>query len=114
VTHHRIKVLEDGTRVYSNGTRYKPLSQEQRKYGVRKPDDPEAQRYHGQWFLPLDLLPDEVRYKMETRPDTDAYDHMSKPRPCKCDVCRRPEAQRWKDRWRRDQMGMASSAISSS
>ena len=99
MTHHVIKILEDGTRVYSNYTRYKPKTLAERKYGVRKPDDPRAVMFNKEWFLPLDLVPDELRPMPVTRPDTDAYDHMPKPRKCKCDVCRRPEALRWKVKW---------------
>jgi hypothetical protein len=57
VTHHPIKVLEDGTRVYSNGTRYRPVPPEQRAYATRKPPVAGAERRGGVWFLPLDLLP---------------------------------------------------------
>ena len=96
MTHHAIKVLEDGTRVYSNGTRYRPVPPEKRKYGVRKPPVEGAVRLGGTWFHPLALLPLAARSWPETRPDTDAFDHAHKPRPCKCDVCRRPEAQRWR------------------
>jgi hypothetical protein len=103
VTHHEIKTLEDGTRVYSNGTRYKPLPLDQRKKGVNKPDDPRAVRFHGEWFLPLPVLPLDARKNFpQTRPDSQAYDHM--PRPCKCIVCRRPASVigRWQRKWRRD------------
>jgi hypothetical protein len=103
VTHHVIKVLEDGTRVYSNYTRYKPKPPSERKYAVRKPPVEGAVRWGGLWLLPLPLLPMHQRLWPETRPDTDAYEHMSKPRKCMCLVCRRPEAQRWKDQWRKDQ-----------
>jgi hypothetical protein len=117
VTHHPIRTLPDGTRVYSNGTRYKPKPVEERKYGVRRPDDPRAVRYKGDWFLPLLLQPDDKRVMPLTRPDSDAYDHMDKPRKCRCDVCKRPEALRWKRKWRRDRRQMrtaSSSAISAS
>lgn len=103
MTEHRIKVLEDGTRVYSNHTRYKPMPDDLRKNRRRRPDDPRAVRFKGDWFLPLDLLDDAERELPETRPDTDAYDHMTKPRKCRCFVCLRPEAQVWKDKWIRDQ-----------
>ena len=96
MTHHPIKVLPDGTRVYSNGTRYKPLAPEERTYGVRKPPGGGAVRVGGTWFHPLSLLPPEARSWPETRPDTDAYLHASKPRRCKCNVCRRPEARKWR------------------
>lgn len=39
----------------------------------------------------------------ETRPDDEAYDHMAKRFGCRCPVCRRPEAKKHQDRWRRDQ-----------
>lgn len=100
MTYHAVRQLDDGTRVYSNHTRYTPVPVEQRKYKVRKPDHPGAVRWHGDWLLPLELMTDEDRRMPQTRPDTDAYDHMTKPRKCRCDVCRRPEAQRWKDKWR--------------
>lgn len=100
MTHHEIRTESDGTRVYSKGQRYKPLAPEERKYAVRKPDDPRAVRFGGEWFLPLDLVADAQRRMPETRPDSDAYDHM--PRPCSCEVCRRPAAARWQRKWRRD------------
>jgi hypothetical protein len=100
VTRHPITVLEDGTRVYAGGRRYKPKPPEERAYRVRKPATPGAVRYNGSWFLPLALLPDGIRPIIETRPDTDAYDHM--PKPCRCAVCRRPAAERWRRKWRRD------------
>jgi hypothetical protein len=97
--------LEDGTRVYKNYVRYKPVPLDQRKYKVNKPDDPSAFRHHGYWLLPLPLIDDEARSMPETRPDTDAYDHMTKPRKCKCVPCQRPEAVKWQDKWR-DDMGI--------
>lgn len=106
MTHHPIRVLPDGTRVYSNGVRRKPVPDHLRKYKRRKPDDPRAVRWRGDWLLPLELLPDDERVMPLTRPDTDAYDHMSKPRKCRCDVCRRPEAKKWKAKWRREQRQM--------
>lgn len=102
MTHHPIRTLPDGTRVYSNGTRYRPKKNSERKYRKRKPENENAILYQGEWYLPLPVLPDESRTAPLTRPDTDAYDHMAKPRKCRCDVCRRPEAQVWKDRWIRD------------
>jgi len=104
VTRHPIEVLEDGTRVYSNGTRYKPKAPEARLYARRKPPDEAVEgfsRFGGLWLPPLPLLPQEARSLPETRPDTDAYQHMTKPKPCKCNVCKRPESQRWKDLWTR-------------
>jgi hypothetical protein len=102
MTHRAIETLSDGTRKYVCGKRYKPLSLSERVYGVRKPQDPRAVRWGGSWLLPLDLLPDNLRVRPETRPDSDAYDHMAKPRKCKCAVCKRPEAKRWQEKWRRD------------
>lgn len=98
MTHHPIRVLEDGTRVYSNGTRYKPKAAADRIYGIRKPPVPGAERWGGHWLLPLPLLPLAARSWPETRPDTDAYLHAFKPRKCRCLVCQRPEAQGWRER----------------
>jgi hypothetical protein len=98
VTHHPIKVLEDGTRVYSNGTRYRPKTPEERVNQVRKPAVEGAVRWGGTWLLPLPLLPAGDRLWPETRPDTDAFDHAFKPRRCKCRVCKRPEARKWRRR----------------
>jgi len=98
VTQHPIRVLEDGTRVYSNGTRYKPKAPEDRTYGVRKPSVEGAERWGGFWFLPLDLLPLEARSWPETRSDEEAFEHAFKPRKCKCHVCKRPEARKWRRR----------------
>lgn len=69
MTHHPIKILEDGTRVYANYHRYKPMADELRTNKRRKPDDPRAVRFHTRWYLPLDLLPDEERVMPVTRPD---------------------------------------------
>ena len=112
MTHHVIEILPDGTRIYSNRTRYRPLAPEERKYKVRKPDDPRAVMYNKEWFLPLDLL-SMGRVMPETRPDTVAYEHMSKSRRCKCDVCRRPQSKRWKLQWRREQRAQMRSASDS-
>lgn len=100
MTRHVIRVEPDGTRVYSNYTRYKPMDDADRTNVVRRPDDPRAVRFHGLWFLPLKLLPDDQRKKIVTRPDSDAYDHM--PMPCRCDVCKRPAAAFWRRKWRKD------------
>jgi hypothetical protein len=103
VTLHPIKTLPDGTRVYSNGTRYKPKKIGERVYKVRKPDNPEAVRFRGEWLLPLPLLPDDERPEMpETLPDDLAYDHKWKPHRCRCRVCNRPQAVEWRKKWRRD------------
>jgi hypothetical protein len=92
--------LEDGTRKYSNYYKYKPIPIEKRKYRIRKPDDPRAVRFRGDWLLPLELLEEKFRVMPETRPDTDAFVHMTKKRKCKCDPCQRPEAVKWQQWWR--------------
>lgn len=97
-----VRIEEDGTRVYSAGQRYRPMPDEQRTNKRRRPDDPRAVRFHGQWFLPLDLAPEEQRSMPETRADSDAYDHMETNVLCRCQVCRRPQAERWRRKWRRD------------
>ena len=89
MTEHRIRVLPDGTRVYSNYTRYKPLAAAERVNTVRRPDDPRAVRFHANWFLPMDLLPDSRRQMPETRPDDQTLEHRAS---CRCKVCRRPQA----------------------
>lgn len=99
MTHHPVTVLEDGTRVYSNHTRYRPVPPEKRKYKVRKPDVPGAVMYNKEWFLPLQVLADIDRVLPETRPDTDAYDHAGSHPRCRCDVCGRPEADAWREKW---------------
>lgn len=71
MTHHAIRTLPDGTRVYSNGTRYRPKAPAERKYRVRKPDDPRAQRWKGEWRLPLEVLPDDQRKNL---PQTHPFD----------------------------------------
>ena len=107
-----VRVLEDGTHVYSNGTKYRPKRPEERKRAIRKPSNPDAVLYQGDWYLPLDLLPEDDRVLPETRADSDAYDHMVKPRRCKCRVCKRPQARKWRMRWRRDQRQMGSDSAS--
>jgi hypothetical protein len=73
VSRYPIKVLPDGTRVYTNRTSYTPVPPEKRKYGVRKPADPRAVRFSGDWYLPLDVLPEEERVMPEsTRSDRSA------------------------------------------
>ena len=89
MTHRRIRVTEDGTHIYANYNRYKPLSESERKNRVRRPDHPEAVRFHTQWFLPLELAPEDARVMPETRPDSDTLDHRA---TCTCAVCKRPEA----------------------
>ena len=98
MTHHPIKVLEDGTRVYSNGTRYKPKPPEERVHQVRKPPVAGDLRLGDVWYLPLALLPQEARSWPETVPDEEAFDHAFKARRCKCHVCKRPEARKWRRR----------------
>lgn len=102
MSHHPIKVLEDGTRVYSNHTRYTPVPDHLRTYKRRKPQEPGYVLWQGKWWGPLVLAADEARVLPETRPDTDAYEHMTKPRKCMCFVCRRPESEQWKAKWRKD------------
>lgn len=99
MTHRPIRIEPDGTRVYVSGHRYKPKAPEERAYAINKPDDPRAVRFHGKWFLPLEVIPDEQRVWPETRPDTDAYEHSLL---CQCDVCCRPEAARWRRKQIRD------------
>lgn len=110
MTQHPIKVLPDGTRIYSNYTKYSPVPDERRKNSVRKPSDPRAVRWKGVWLLPLEVLPEEARNFPETLPDTVAYDHAWKKR-CECRVCRRPQARIWRLKWRR-QMRRDSSSTS--
>ena len=98
-----LRVEDDGTIVYRNYLRYRPVPEHERKLGRRKPDDPSAVRFHGMWFVPLVLLEPALREMPETRPDDDAYFHMSSNLLCRCDVCRRPAAERWRRKWRREQ-----------
>lgn len=80
---------------------YVKVPLEERKYAVRKPDVPGAVLFHGDWYLPLEVLADDERTMPLTRPDHDAYFHArDKTRKCRCDVCLRPESQIWKDIWR--------------
>ena len=72
MTHRPIRVEEDGTRVYADGHRYRPMAPEERRNRVRKPDHPEAVRFHGDWFLPLETLPDEARVMPVTTSDKQA------------------------------------------
>jgi hypothetical protein len=98
VTHNPIRTEPDGTRVYSQGHRYKPLTASERRYAVRRPDHPGAVRWYGEWLLPLPLVADSTRVMPETRPDTDAYEHWWTNVLCKCDVCRRPQAEAYRRR----------------
>lgn len=92
------KVLEDGTRVYRNGIKYKPVALKDRKNKINRPDDPRARRYNNDWYLPLELAPDEDRIRPETRPDEDAYWHALDSLLCRCDVCLRPTAEFYRNR----------------
>ena len=78
----------DGTRVYEKGHRYKPLELDERKYRKLKPDDA-AERgalpFHGNWYYPLEVLPEEARTFPWTRPDSDAIAHQL---GCLCHMCR--------------------------
>lgn len=65
------RVEADGTHVYADYHRYKPLTPEQRKYKVRKPDDPRAVRFGTTWFLPLPFVSEDERTMPETS-DADA------------------------------------------
>lgn len=78
----------DGTRVYAKGWRYKPLEPSERKYRKLKPDDAEqagALPFHGLWYYPLDVLPEETRTFPWTRPDEEAIAHQL---GCLCHMCR--------------------------
>lgn len=106
MTHRPITVLPDGTRKYADGHRYKPMAAEDRTNAVRRPDDPRAVRFYGEWLLPIDTIAAEQRVMPETRPDDDAYLHAGKRGGCRCEPCRRPTAERYRRRWRRE-MGLA-------
>lgn len=67
MTTHEIQTRPDGTRWYRCGHGYRPVPPEARKYAVRKPDDPRAVRFGGNWYLPLELLPEEQRVMPVTR-----------------------------------------------
>jgi hypothetical protein len=100
VTHREILTLPDGTRVYADGHRYRPVPISERKNQVRRPDDPRAVRFHGNWFLPLQLLSPNRREMPETRPDDQTLEHAA---TCRCEVCRRPGATRlWRMRAKRE------------
>lgn len=75
MTHRQITTLDDGTRVYADGHRYRPRPSDERKYQVRRPDHPDAVRFHGRWFVPLELLPDDERLMPATRPFRDPRSH---------------------------------------
>lgn len=88
-------------RTYKGGSGYRLLTDEERTYGRRKPDDPRAVRFYGTWFLPLELAPEPERVMPETRGDDEAYDHMERRFGCDCEVCQRPQARLHQNRWRR-------------
>ncbi len=73
----------DGTRRYKSNpsVTYKPVG----RYKTRKPDHPDAVRFGGDWFLPLDVLELEQRTMPRTRPDEQGYDHKLM---CKCQICK--------------------------
>lgn len=92
-------------RTYKSGKTYRKKLPEERLIGINKPDDPRAVRFHGKWFLPLEVIPiTSNRVMPETRPDELAYDHIATRKfGCSCDVCQRPQAERWRRKWRREQ-----------
>lgn len=98
MTHRPIRTEPDGTRVYADGRRYTPRRPEERVYGVNKPDDPRAVRFHTRWFLPLPLLPEAQRTMPATRPDDQTLEHKGS---CRCEVCLRPQARALWSRARR-------------
>jgi hypothetical protein len=109
MTYHPIKTLPDGTRVYSNGTKYKPKRPEERINKILKPEIEGVVWWGGRWCPPLVLLQEELRQLPETVPDEEAYEHAAKPRRCKCHVCQRPQARKWRMKWKRDQIRTGSS-----
>lgn len=82
------RVEPDGTRVYTKGHRYRPLEDSERVYARRKPvdaDDRGAIRFAGNWYYPLEILPEEARVLPWTRPDEEAATHKF---GCLCFMCR--------------------------
>jgi hypothetical protein len=97
MTKYAVEVLPDGRHLYRNNrVKYMPVKPEDRKYKVRKPDDPRAVRFRGEWFIPYDTVPDDQRTMPETQPDNLAYLHIYIRNDCDCTVCVRPEAQVWR------------------
>jgi hypothetical protein len=93
-----VRVLEDGTRVYANGVRYRPVADDERRNRKRKPEDPRAVRWYSEWIVLPELVADDDRSMPETVPDSEAYDHWLEKRGCRCFICKRPESRRWKER----------------
>lgn len=90
----------DGTRVYDHGHRYKPLADHERTYRRLKPADAEergAIRFAGNWYYPLELLPEDARVAPWTRPDEEAIGHKL---GCLCFMCRTVPRVRKKKRAR--------------
>ena len=97
-----VRVLEDGTRVYAGGMKYRPVPAEERRNGVRRPEDPRAVRWYSEWLILPELVDEVARSMPETVPDSEAYEHWLVRRGCRCEVCARPEAMRWKEKGDRD------------
>ncbi|HQZ85866.1 MAG TPA: hypothetical protein PLB21_09630 [Actinomycetota bacterium] len=93
-----VRVLEDGTRVYANGVRYKPVADDERRNKKRRPEDPRAVRWYSEWLILPELVPENFRHMPETVPDSEAYEHWLKKRWCRCEICTRPESKRWKEK----------------
>jgi hypothetical protein len=82
--------LEDGTRVYSNGFKYKPVPLDKR----RNRKYPDGTQWHGgKPYAPLPLLPEDERVKPYTRPDEEAVQHHV---GCACRSCQVPRVRRLK------------------
>jgi len=91
-----VKVLPDGTRVYSNGTKYKPMAAADRKRNINKPDVEGAVLFGSRWVVPIVVLDDDKREPVpETRSDEEGYDHTLY---CGCVICKRPavDAVKWR------------------
>ena len=70
MTEWEICTEPDGTHVYSNYGRYRPVADEDRKYAKRKPDRRDAVLWCSLWYVPFDVLPDDARIM----PDTSGHD----------------------------------------
>lgn len=100
MSHHPVRVLEDGTRVYSNGYRYKPKAAGDRVRKINKPDVPGAVLFGSRWVVPSVVLDDDKRGPVpETRSDEEGYGHTLY---CGCVICKRPavDAVKWR-RWKK-------------